>query len=130
MLIVAEALDIDTYAWIAPSDDFDLSRGPLPTKFMPLRFRKSGRSQASGQKLYIRFRDGHFTVYRPQANQKVNPGTAASFVHYLEGKFDVATGKYVPTVCCKLGPEWNWPCITSHARAPVVWYVCDRATIR
>lgn len=97
MLLLAEALDIDTYAWVAPRDDVDLSKDPLPTRFMPLRFRKHAHAHLpSKHKLYVRFRDNHFTVYRPQpADKTVNPGPGADENHYLDGGFDVATGRYV-----------------------------------
>jgi hypothetical protein len=89
MIVLSNALYIDTFVWIAPHNDVQLAK--LPQRFKPLRFRRG--KESSARKLYLRFIKDHFVVYKPRsAGTKVQPGSAADEEHYLTGSHDVATG--------------------------------------
>jgi hypothetical protein len=89
MIVLSHVLYIDTFVWIPPHDDVQLPK--LPQKFKPLRFRRG--KESSARKLYLRFINNHFVVYKPRtAGTKVQPGSAADEEHYLTGSHDVATG--------------------------------------
>jgi hypothetical protein len=80
MIVLSHALYIDTFVWMAPNNEVQLAK--LPQKFKPLRFRRG--KESSARKLYLRFINEHFVVYKPRtAGTKVQPGSAADEEHYF-----------------------------------------------